>query len=119
MDSQPSQSSGREGSQSTEKGRFSIDQIKKSPRNSSSSFSQKLGSSNSLSKTLSDTQSLSTILINSQSNSDATWTSWWSPSSVEFASINVLKVGPEISKSQFEAYLLSIFEQFNRFNDIQ
>ncbi|XP_074338003.1 vacuolar protein sorting-associated protein 54, chloroplastic isoform X1 [Apium graveolens] len=109
MDSQPSQSSGR----------FSVDQIKNSPRNSSSSFSQRLSSSNSLSKTLSDTQSLSAILNNPQSNSDATWTSWWSPSSVEFASINVSKAGSEISKSQFEAYLLSVFEQFNRFNDIQ
>ncbi|KAL8090898.1 hypothetical protein AgCh_040099 [Apium graveolens] len=107
MDSQPSQSSGREGSQSTKS---------KTPQQIHPHPSLKLGSSNSLSKTLSDTQSLSTILISSQSNSDAMWTSWWSPSSVEFASINVSKVGPEISKSRFEAYLLS--EKLAQYLDI-
>ncbi|KAL1834432.1 hypothetical protein ACET3Z_004083 [Daucus carota] len=112
MDSQPSQSSGR----------FSLDQINNTPKRSSSS-----SLSHSLSKSISDasTQSLSAILNNPQSNSDATWASWWSPSTVvspaEFASINVTsaKAGSEISKSQFEPYSLSIFEQFNRFNDIQ
>ncbi|KAK1368153.1 Vps54 domain-containing protein [Heracleum sosnowskyi] len=107
MDSQPSQSSGR----------FSLDQIHNSPKNSKLNSSSSL--SKSLSKTISDTHSLSAILNNPQSNSDATWTSWWTPSSVEFASINVSKAGSEIVKSQFEAYLLSVFEQFNRFNDIQ
>uniref|UniRef100_A0A166IZE6 Vacuolar protein sorting-associated protein 54 C-terminal domain-containing protein n=1 Tax=Daucus carota subsp. sativus TaxID=79200 RepID=A0A166IZE6_DAUCS len=112
MDSQPSQSSGR----------FSLDQFNNTPKRSSSS-----SLSHSLSKSISDasTQSLSAILNNPQSNSDATWASWWSPSTVvspaEFASINVTsaKAGSEISKSQFEPYSLSIFEQFNRFNDIQ
>ncbi|KAL6580379.1 hypothetical protein OROMI_008403 [Orobanche minor] len=107
MDSQPFQSSGR----------FSVDQIHNSPKNS------KLNSSSSLSKsistTISDTHSLSAILNNPQSNSDATWTSWWTPSSVKFASINVSKAGSEIVKSQLDSYLLSVYEQFNRLNDIQ
>ncbi|KAL6554676.1 Vacuolar protein sorting-associated protein 54 [Orobanche hederae] len=81
MDSQPSQSSGR----------FSVDQIHNSPKNSKLNSSSSL--SKSLSKTISDTHSLSAILNNPQSNSDATWTSWWTPSSVEFAPINVSKAG--------------------------
>lgn len=113
MDSQPSQSSGR----------FSLDQIN-NKNSSRSSNSQKINSSSSsLSKSISDASSLSAILNNPQL--DATWTSWWSPSTVvspaEFASINIAiaKTGSEINKSQFQAYLLSIFEQFSRFNDIQ
>lgn len=103
MDSQPSQS-----------GRFE----NPNPRPNSS-----------LSKSISDasSQSLASILNNphvgkSGVYSDASWSGWWSSSTVtapEFIPLAATKPGSEISRSDFHTYLTSINDQYHRFEDIR
>ncbi|XP_059667466.1 vacuolar protein sorting-associated protein 54, chloroplastic isoform X2 [Cornus florida] len=106
MDSQPSQS-----------GRFvDIGKSEKGPSRTSSD--------SSLNKSLSDasSQSLASIL-NNPHGGDASWVGWWSSSTAvtapEFAPLVPNKAGSEVSRSDFQQYLVSIFEPYGRFEDIR
>ncbi|CAN1226115.1 Vacuolar protein sorting-associated protein 54, chloroplastic [Linum grandiflorum] len=85
----------------------------------------------SLAKSLSDasSQSLSSILNNPHVGksgvygSDATWVGWWSSSTAvappEFAPLISTKAASDVSRSDFQSYLSSISEFYNRFEDIR
>lgn len=118
MESQPSQS-----------GRSHSD----SPTTTSAAAAATVGRSKSspLKKTLSDAsiQSLSSILNNPNVGksgvygSDASWVGWWSSSATvaqpEFSPLVPNKVSSELTRSDFQTYLSSISDSYNRFEDIR
>ncbi|KAL5991994.1 hypothetical protein ACLOJK_012906 [Asimina triloba] len=80
------------------------------------------------SQSLAINQSLASILNNPQLGksgvygSDASWASWWSSAtaaSAEFAPLNVSKAPSDVSRAEFQAYLVSIFEAYSRYEDVR
>ncbi|CAI0546146.1 unnamed protein product [Linum tenue] len=99
---------------------------------SSSALSTNSRTKSSLSKSLSDasSQSLSSILNNPHVGksgvygTDASWVGWWSSSSTavappEFTPLISSKAASDVSRSDFQSYLSSISEFYNRFEDIR
>ncbi|CAN1226105.1 Vacuolar protein sorting-associated protein 54, chloroplastic [Linum grandiflorum] len=124
MDSQPSLTGGRS----------LVDSTATTSSSSSSAVPSSLAVSranSSLAKSLSDasSQSLSSILNNPHVGksgvygSDATWVGWWSSSTAvappEFAPLISTKAASDVSRSDFQSYLSSISEFYNRFEDIR
>lgn len=95
---------------------------------SGSSFSGTRSGFNMESSSYNGGHSLASILNNPHVgksgvySSDASWGAWWSSSSlnsVESAPITVSRVFPEITRADFQPYLDSITESYNRFKDVR
>ncbi|CAL1402629.1 unnamed protein product [Linum trigynum] len=99
---------------------------------SSSALPTNSRTKSSLAKSLSDasSQSLSSILNNPHVGksgvygTDASWVGWWSSSSTavappEFTPLISSKAASDVSRSDFQSYLSSISEFYNRFEDIR
>ncbi|XWS20712.1 hypothetical protein CRYUN_Cryun31cG0126300 [Craigia yunnanensis] len=90
------------------------------PQPSPSGRSSPIGRTASFSVTDAGIQSLSSILNNPHAGKlEASWVGWWSVSPPEFAPLASTKASSDLARSDFQSYVSSISDSYNRFEDIR
>ncbi|XP_039023431.1 vacuolar protein sorting-associated protein 54, chloroplastic-like isoform X2 [Hibiscus syriacus] len=90
------------------------------PQPSPSGRSSTVARASSFSVADSGGQTLTSVLNNPHAGKlDASWGGWWSIAPPEFLPLTPTKATSDLSRSDFQSYLTSISDSYNRFEDIR